>query len=130
VTTSAALATLALTRANATAGVSTSDGVPKVTPTGPYWVFYDADDYGYADRADNTANRLRWGFRLVCCGVTPAHVRFVCDLARATFTGWRPNGVDPLFELDIGSPLLPATSVAGDFRYSRTLEFRLYTNRI
>lgn len=97
------------------------------TPDGQFVIFRDSSDRRFAEHLDAGSRRYEWSFELVCAGRDPVQVRMAVVKVRNSLHGWRLDG-SLLNEVDNGSSDIRDTTIPSDVRFSRTLEFRLYTN--
>ena len=91
---------------------------------------YAIADFG-GSLATRSAGDTRFDFSIRCCGFTIDQALHTLRLVRDAFTDWRPWSPTPrpdvkATELDCG-PLLAATTVPNDLRWSSTLLIRIET---
>lgn len=127
------LASAVMTRAATATLFLPFEGLVMTRPAKGYVSHYFG--LGSPQVADMTSRQsgLRWDYRAVCIGYTPAQCRMVAAAYRALFLNWRPTGnpKDPwLTEAEDGAPLITDTSLEGDPRSSITLRYILNTRSI
>jgi len=90
---------------------------------------YAIADFG-GSLASRSAGDVRFDFSIRCCGFSIDQALHTLRLVRDAFTDWRPwPSTRPdvkASELDCG-PLIPATTVPNDLRWSSTLLIRIET---
>lgn len=98
-----------------------------VAPAGQYVIFRDGFDRRFAEHLDGGNRRYEWSCEVVCAGKDQVQMRMAIVAVRNSLHGWRIEGA-LLNEVDNGASDIHDTTIPADVRFSRTLEFRLYTN--